>query len=254
MNPAKFLERKLTAWLANDYKPLFVVGCGHSGTSLLLAILGSHSHIYPVPFESKLGYKFFKKFFYLWKFRANAKRNHKSRWAEKTPRHIYRIDALLEIAPGAKVLLIIRDGRDVACSFRDRFGDIETGIKTWVQDNTIARIYREHPGVMIVRYEDLVADFENTLKQMLNFIGEDFEPAMLEFHKQPKYFYSSRIEKPGSVTGKDHDQYRNWQINQPLFDGRGKWQQNLAPEEKEVIKRAANDMLIEFGYADNANW
>lgn len=35
-----------------DSSPTFIVGCGHSGTSVLLAILGAHPRIYPVTYES----------------------------------------------------------------------------------------------------------------------------------------------------------------------------------------------------------
>jgi hypothetical protein len=31
-----------------DSQPVFIVGCGHSGTSLLLAVLGTHSKLYAI--------------------------------------------------------------------------------------------------------------------------------------------------------------------------------------------------------------
>jgi hypothetical protein len=233
--------------------PLFIVGCAHSGTSLLLAIVGSHSKIYPIPFESKIGYKFLKRNLYLWRFNRLAVAHGKNRWVEKTPKHIHCIEKLLAINAGVKILLIIRDGRDVACSFKARFGDLEKGIKTWVIDNLAGNKYRNHPNVMIVRYEDLIDNFELTVKKVFAFIGEDFEPALLEFYKEPKYFYSGIIEKPSSVSGKDHDQYRNWQINQPVFDGRGKWQ-SIPDDEKNLIKETANNLLAELGYITSADW
>ena len=34
--------------------PVFVVGCGHSGTSIMLALLSNHSAFYPITYESAL--------------------------------------------------------------------------------------------------------------------------------------------------------------------------------------------------------
>ncbi len=37
-----------------DSPPIFILGCGHSGTTLLLAMLSRHSHLYGIPYESSL--------------------------------------------------------------------------------------------------------------------------------------------------------------------------------------------------------
>ena len=53
--------------------------------------------------------------------------------------------------------------------------------------------------------------------------------------------------------GNYHNQYRNWQINQPIFDGRGKYKK-LNKAEKNIVKKEANEMLIEYGYIKNDEW
>ncbi|MCL1888154.1 MAG: sulfotransferase, partial [Kiritimatiellaeota bacterium] len=45
------LARLLGAKPCSD--PVFVVGCGHSGTSLVMRVLGEHSAFCAVPYESR---------------------------------------------------------------------------------------------------------------------------------------------------------------------------------------------------------
>jgi len=241
--------------------PIFIVGCGHSGTSLLLAVLGSHSKICAIPGETKLAYNYITnapvlhpkarqmiRYFDLLTISEN-----KSRWIEKTPKHIFSIPLLRQLFPGCKFMIILRDGRDVACSIEARYGSLEEGIKRWIEDNRAGEPYWKDADVHVLKYEDVVENFSGTIRAALNFLGEDFEEQVLRSHEKPKYFYSKKIEKPPDTTQAHHDQYRNWQINQKLFDGRGKWKQ-LTEEKKTVIKKAAGDMLIEYGYTTDMDW
>ena len=158
-----------------DSPPVFIVGCGHSGTSILLAILDSHSRIYAVPYETKIAvqdsrnkFKRALKRFDRWAISAG-----KRRWVEKTPNHVRHIKKILRWCPDAKFLLIIRDGRDVAASIKKRNDSIEKGINRWVKDNLAGKEYWDHPSVHVVRYEDLVGNFEFCIKDILNFLNEE---------------------------------------------------------------------------------
>jgi len=62
------------------------------------------------------------------------------------------------------------------------------------------------------------------------------------------------VIKPNKYDQSTHAQYRNWQINQNIFDGRGKWKVKMNDYEKAVFKRLAGNMLIEYGYAENNDW
>jgi hypothetical protein len=261
--PIRKLPRMISIWsryLFNRFlrglqvtgPPTFIVGCGHSGTSLLLRILGAHSRMFGLPFESMLAFRRRPERM-LKAFERPTIAERKVRWVEKTPRHITRIDRLMELCPDAKFLLILRDGRDVACSIQDREGDIELGIKRWVHDNRAGQQYWDHPNVHVLKYERIVEDVEGTITAALHFLGEEYEPEMREYHRSPKSIYHRKLAKPESPSGKNHEQYRNWQINQPLFDGRGKWMRMTAVE-KRIVKEHANDMLIEYGYVTDDKW
>ena len=104
----------------------------------------------------------------------------------------------------------------------------------------------------MLRYESLITDFEKTMKEVLGFLGEEYEPGLKDFHKSPKFFYSEKIEKPPSESGADHTQFRNWQINQAIFDSRGRWK-DLSHEEKAYVQEIGSDLLRELGYVDSEN-
>ncbi|HEV3270781.1 MAG TPA: sulfotransferase [Candidatus Methylacidiphilales bacterium] len=241
--------------------PVFIVGCGHSGTSLLLAVLGSHSRICAIPEETRIAYDYIanapvvsaKAARLIRYFDLLAISENKSRWIEKTPKHIYSIPLLRKLFPGCKFMIILRDGRDVACSIEARYGSIEEGINRWIEDNRAGEPFWKDADVHVLKYEEIIGDFGETITKALHFMGEDFEEQLLRSHEKPKYYYSKKIEKPPDASQAHHDQYRNWQINQKLFDGRGKWRR-LSDEKKAVIKKAAGDMLVEYGYAADGNW
>ncbi len=238
-----------------DAPPIFVLGCGHSGTSVLLRLLGAHSRIYGVPYESRVFmHSAFKQWLTgkIWNRDAIGQRKH--RWVEKTPAHVRELAAVFKRYPDAKVVFMIRDGRDVAVSLRKRFGDFEKGLKRWLDDNRDGLEWVDGKRVMMLKYEDLVKNYEQVMPEVCRFIGEPFEEGMLAYHEQPAYVFSKNLKDPGAESGKDHKHYRNWQINQKLFDGSGKWKTEMTEAEKVRFKEAAQDLLVQFGYVDSADW
>jgi hypothetical protein len=255
---ARLLGRRIEA------PPIVIAGCGHSGTTLLLSILNAHSHIYGVPYEAKLGLStpadMRRKVaeFDRWTVAAGKKR-----WVEKTPANVYHLEKLFALHPQLRVLVTVRDGRDVACSIKARLraGDstqeaaFTTGVSRWVDENHAWLRFEGHDRMLTVKYEELVDDFDATMTRILGFAGESFEPGLHRFHEASTAFLHSRGVKPGHEPSPlDHREYRNWQVHQPLFDGRGRWTREMTAPEKAIFKEAAGDLLIRLGYAGNADW
>lgn len=236
--------------------PILIVGCGHSGTSVLLRVLDMHPNIYGVPYESRVFLKSRLKIRLanlFWNKNTIAAGKH--RWVEKTPNHIHAINRIFAIYPKAKILLIIRDGRDVAVSLRKRTGNFEEGVQRWIEDNRAGEAFWGHPQIFKLRYEDMVTNFEHVIPKVCEFIGEPYVSSMREFHqRQLKLFRSNQDTQAPTEAGCNHNQHRNWQINQRLFNGSGKWQEEITPEEKSFFKQQAGEMLIRYGYETSSDW
>ena len=78
---------------------------------------------------------------------------------------------------------------------------------------------------------------------------------MLEYYRRPAFYYSSSIEKPSSVEeGENHRAYRNWQINQPLFESTERRKNEMTEQDKEYFKTKAQKQLKFWGYENSDGW
>ncbi len=114
-------------------RPLFIIGTPRSGTTFLgrcvAALPGVSYHHEPVAtraatryvYEGLWSFAFARRFYravYAWLARVHLA-GHR-RFVEKTPRNALIIPFLARAFPGAQFLHILRDGRDVACSLREK--------------------------------------------------------------------------------------------------------------------------------------
>jgi len=226
--------------------PIFIVGAPHSGTSIMIAILSMLRNVYTFEGESAI---FWNKAYHALKTIDNkAIQNGKRRWIEKTPCHIHCIDKMIELFPKCKIIMMIRDGRDVTNSLFKRWNNFENSMNRWIDDNKEGiKHFPKKVNVMAVRYEALIEKTELQLELICDFINEPYQNNLLEYHKKPKLWYDKTIKKP---IDKTHKVIRNWQINQPLFDGRNKWKKELDVKLVDKLKnhKEFNLMMKELGY------
>lgn len=192
--------------------PIFVVGCQRSGTTLLRLILDAHpniscgpetrfladlAHVTGASWRRLSQYGFPKRYWHAHiaaMFDAiksdYASRAGKPRWADKTPRYALSLDFIDRLFPSCQVVHVIRDGRDVVASHRDRWGYLAAlkAVRKWPRYVHTARSSgagmtpdRYHE----VRYEDLVNEPEKTLRELLAFLDEPWDPAVLSHDRQP---------------------------------------------------------------------
>jgi hypothetical protein len=178
-------------------------------------------------------------------YRAYADLRSKPRFGDKTPIYMQRLDVLAQVFPDAQHVHLIRDGRDAGLSFlgmrrRPRFNPARArGIvgfaSQWRLEVEAARALGRRLGperYLELTYEALVADPEQQLRRVCEFLGFEFEPAMLAYHE--------RVDETSLA---DHPR-----LAQPPQRDVRSWRREMSPAEIEVFEAVAGELLTEVGY------
>jgi sulfotransferase family protein len=119
-------------------------------------------------------------------FQAFAEQHGKVRWGDKRPVYFQEVDVLLRLFPDAQFIHIIRDGRANVASLKRMpwwpYSNI-SAMSMWSWSEYCLRRNQERlpaDTFHTIRYEALVADPRSVLEKMCDFLGEDFDEAMLE--------------------------------------------------------------------------
>ena len=173
---------------------------------------------------------------------------------EKTPMYARYIPALMSLWPQARVVHLIRDGRDVALSLLewDRAERNIGRFPTWEQEPlTTAALYWEwnvrmgrEDGARLgagryyeMRYEDLVKDPPHECARLAMFLDLPYDSSMISFH------HGRTQDTPGLSAKK------SWQ---PITAGLRSWRQQMAPADIARFEAASGPLLDELGYARGA--
>ena len=140
--------------------------------------------------------------------------------------------------PDTKLLTLVRDPRDVLCSWR-AFGQsggrhakhaemtAESLARSWA--GSYRELLRLQSGVMHLRYEDLCRDPRDSFGKILAFLGLDWEPAMEEAFR-------------GNNTFASHG------TSDSLAASEGRWRQELSAEDIAVIEQHCGEVMAAYGY------
>ncbi len=115
-----------------------------------------------------------------------ALRRGKIRCGEKTPQHLVHVPEILRCFPKAKVICVLRDGRDVALSLSKmpwwQTRGLTAAAEWWQQCVRLMEEFAsEYPeNFRFLRYEELLLHPEETLSRIMKYLGERFEPAQLQ--------------------------------------------------------------------------
>jgi hypothetical protein len=181
------------------------------------------------------------------------RRGKKRRWGDKNNFFLNHIDKLDNLFPEAKFLHIVRDGRDVACSYRDLVQtkglyapDLPSSVCGaaihWrINLNKIQKSFTKiRPDrVLTVRYEDLVQEPREILEQICSFLGLEFDNRMLLF---------SEINTRENL---EPDVFMSWKAltKQPVTTARvGRWKREMFQEDQLLFEFLAKNTLTAYAY------
>jgi hypothetical protein len=175
---------------------------------------------------------------------------------DKTPGYARNLETLHTLWPDAKLVHLIRDGRDVCLSVlnwqRARGWAAGQGLarfSAWAESPLCAaalwwdwhvRLAREAGrsfplGVYTeLRYEALVADPPSECQQLSRFLGVPYDEGMIRLYERRAH------------EGNAGDEKHSWQ---PITTGLRNWRTQMLSGDVALFEAAAGDLLEELGYA-----
>jgi hypothetical protein len=190
-------------------------------------------------------------------YRVYAEMFGKTRWGDKTPPYRSCMIPVEQLVPEAHFIHVIRDGRDVALSYRGLWfgpGDaVDAQARFWVEQIGSARTQANKlRHYLEVRYERLVTDPVTTLREICAFIELPFHPAMLQYWKSASTRlgeYRRSFGPPGTPTDIESFIAIHEHTKQPPDPGRiGRWHAEMSDLEQQQYEAIAGPLLRELGY------
>ncbi len=167
------------------------------------------------------------------------------RWGNQVPRDLFELHRLFNFFPDARVLVCIRDLRDFMVSYRDKwktrtgweadrlkklYHPVLTSLLWRSSVNALEEVRQRYSErIFVSRYETLVGNPEAQVKAICDFIGEDFEPSMLEITSD-----NSSADQKGAGIFKSSV---------------GRWRGQLSPADVVLAQRICGRQLNALGYS-----
>lgn len=166
---------------------------------------------------------------------TQAKQQGKKHWGDKTPLLINHIPETLELFPTARFIHLVRDARPNAYSLMNRqYTDLRLAAQQWKDENTQARVHRHVIGeaqFKIIRYEDLLRDTDNVLRDICKFLQIDFQPSMIDPEQDKSTLNPDSYVKPKIEVDKIDD-----------------WKGKMSAAQIRTVEQICGDLMQEFGY------
>jgi hypothetical protein len=272
-----FSDRSVHGFAEVGMIKFFIVGCPRSGTTMVQQALNRHPSV-AIPAETKLFFSFFGhshkvqlrhlarlnadldiqlpppaahiatveegRDFYERMAQAYVRRvakNDVTAFGEKTPEHTSRVPHIRRMFPDAKIIVLYRDGRDVAASLSHvpwMTSNPYANFVVWLYYHwTIERLRTSDSAPLyFARYEDIVANPRGEFAAMLRFLNLPYHEAVAEGH--------------GNREGIPAREYA-WKeraLHKISTDRTGMFRRELSDDQIAILERLGKQALSDLGY------
>jgi protein-tyrosine sulfotransferase len=185
---------------------------------------------------------------------AMRERSGKAIWVEKTPKNVGRFRFVRRHFPHAKLVHIIRDGRDVVCSLRRTpfakidqvpWESIQAAQRCALQWRSAVKAglrFRRDPLYYELRYEELVRNPASTLRGLTEFLEVPWDDCILNPITE-EIRHSSRDNHEAVIPATE------------IFDTSvGRWRRDLTHYDCNALRLLISPLLAELGYDSRLDW
>jgi len=183
---------------------------------------------------------------------AELKGKNPSIIADKNNYYINHLDDLSLIWPDAFYIMVVRDGRDVACSYL-KIKTLDTNSKykpvlttdigliadEWKKNNEKMLNFIEGKKHLIIRYEDLVENPVSELTKVCLFLGITYDDSMIRYHE----IGATQHDEPASTID-----WKKKTLEKPDPMNVGKYKTELNEDSINQFNKIAGNTLRQFNY------
>jgi hypothetical protein len=177
-------------------------------------------------------------------YEQEARAQNKSRVFVKE-NHLYRyLPYVLSHFADCRFVFFVRDPRDMALTWKKAgtaVGGVRVAAEVWREDqqgSILAHGFlQDQRRVLLLRFEDLLADAQSAVRRLCEFLSVPFEAGMLEFHKK-------------DIVQSNAARLSSWKdLRKPLIKGNCRlYRQQLTTEEIQYVELECREQMAFLGY------
>jgi|GEM_PF-714243 hypothetical protein len=107
-------------------------------------------------------------------------------WGDNAPYHVYHVPFFESMFPDCKFIVMVRDPRDACASMKSTWHDFSSALEQWetsMLDGLLAAWRLGPTRVKQIKYEDLVTEPREQLREICEFLNLDYTEEMLAYHE-----------------------------------------------------------------------